>query len=151
MNSSPMRDLMVGAFVLTGLVALGYLSFSLGGLEIGGANQIKVLAAFDEIGGLSERATVVVAGVPVGAVTGIQLDDDYRAVVTMSLPATFELPSDSSAAILTQGVLGSQYVGLEPGGDDTMLQDGDEITFTQSAIVLERLIGKLVNSLGGSE
>jgi phospholipid/cholesterol/gamma-HCH transport system substrate-binding protein len=146
-----MRDLIVGAFVLAGLVALGYLSFSLGGLEIGGAKQINVSAAFDEIGGLSERASVVVAGVPVGTVTGIQLDGDYRAVVTMSLPATLEIPSDSSAAILTQGVLGSQYVGLEPGADDTMLQDGDEMTFTQSAIVLERLIGKLVNSLGGSE
>ena len=147
--TTSLRDLLVGLFILGGVGAIAYLSITLGGLTYMGPGGLSLFASFDEIGGLGPRAPVVIGGVRVGEVKAIELDADFRARVELELDAALELPEDSSAAIYTQGVLGDQYVSLEPGGSDVMLTSGQEITYTQSATILERLIGRVVQSLGG--
>ena len=153
MNRSPIRDLLVGVFVLSGLAALAYLSIQLGGATYSGPGGLTLYASFDEIGGLAKRAPVVIGGVKVGQVKQIELapDGSFRARVTMDIDRTLKIPDDTQAAILTQGVLGNQYVGLSPGGSETLLADGGEISYTQSAVVIERLIGKLIQTLGGGK
>jgi phospholipid/cholesterol/gamma-HCH transport system substrate-binding protein len=152
MSRSPIRDLLVGVFVLSGLAALAYLSIQLGGATYSGPGGLTLYANFDEVGGLAPRSPVVIGGVKVGQVKQIELapDGSFRARVTMDVDSNLKLPDDTQAAVLTQGVLGNQYVGLQPGGSDTFLADGGEITYTQSAVVIERLIGKVIQSLGGS-
>jgi len=151
MNRSAVRDLVVGIFVLCGLGAIAYLSFQLGGASYAGPGGLTVNAYFDEVGGLSARAPVVIGGVKVGQVVKIALDpEDYRAKVTMDLDRSLQLPEDSSASVVTQGVLGDKLVAIEPGGADEVIPDGGTIEHTQSAVILERLIGKLVTSFGGS-
>jgi phospholipid/cholesterol/gamma-HCH transport system substrate-binding protein len=148
MQRSPTRDLTVGLFVAAGLAAIGYLSIQVGGLSYKGSGGLELYAVFDEIGGLKERAPVAVAGVTVGQVTGIGLDDMLRARVVLELDADLELPVDTSASIRTSGVLGDQFVSLEPGGEEELLVSGEEIVFTESALSLERLIGKFVHDSG---
>jgi phospholipid/cholesterol/gamma-HCH transport system substrate-binding protein len=148
MRESPRQELWVGAFVLVGLAAVAYLSMAIGGLRAGGPAGRELIARFDEVGGLKSRARVVIGGVKVGQVKSIGLADDFRAKVTLDVDDRLALPSDTSASILTSGVLGDQYVALEPGADTTTLAAGDEIQFTQSAVVIERLIGKLIQNLG---
>jgi phospholipid/cholesterol/gamma-HCH transport system substrate-binding protein len=100
---------------------------------------------FDNIGGLKARAPVKSAGVTVGRVGSISFDQNtYQAVVTIDIDKQYAFPKDSSAKILTSGLLGEQYIGLEPGGDDQMLKNGDAISMTQSAVVLENLIGQFL-------
>ncbi len=144
MSRAPLRDLLVGLFVLAGLGAVAYLSLSVGGVSYGGARQIPLFADFDEIGGLKPRAQVVISGVKIGQVTRITLDESYRARVQLSVDAALKLPIDTSASIMTSGLLGDRYVSLQVGGDDKLLQGGDQITMTESAVVLERVIGKLI-------
>ena len=153
MSRSPIRDLLVGVFVLSGLAALAYLSIQLGGAAYSGPGGLTLYASFDEIGGLAARSPVVIGGVKVGQVRRIELapDGSFRARVTMDVDKGLKLPDDTQAAVLTQGVLGNQYVGLSPGGSDTLLQDGGEIAYTQSAVVIERLIGKFIENLGNGE
>lgn len=151
MAKSPMRDLLVGVFVLAGLLSLAYLSLQLGGASYSGKGGLVLEAEFDEIGKLSPRAPVVIGGVKVGQVTAIALDlETFRAVVTMDVDSSLEIPDDSSASILTKGLLGDVLLALEPGGSDELLESGDTIAYTQSAVVIERLIGRVVGSLGGN-
>jgi len=142
----------VGVFVLSGFAALGYLSIQLGGATYSGPGGLHLYASFDEVGGLAPRSPVVIGGVKVGQVREIALspNGDFRARVMMDVDKNLTLPDDTSASILTQGVLGSQYIGLEPGGSETILADGGEIAYTQSAIVIERLIGRVIQSLGNT-
>ncbi len=142
----------MGVFVLSGFAALAYLSIQLGGATYSGPGGLRLYASFDEVGGLAPRSPVVIGGVKVGQVKTIELspDGDFRARVLMDVDSNLKLPDDTSASILTQGVLGSQYIGLEPGGSDTMLPEGGEIAYTQSALVIERLIGSVIQSLGNS-
>lgn len=149
MRESAARELWVGLFVLVGLAGLAWLSLSVGGVESLRAGGLQLTAKFDEIGGLKKRAQVVISGVRVGQVKSIDLSDDFRAQVTLDVDGKLALPADTSASILTSGVLGDQYIALEPGGDPAMLRSGEQIQFTQSAVILERLIGKLVQNLGG--
>jgi phospholipid/cholesterol/gamma-HCH transport system substrate-binding protein len=152
MNRSAVRDLVVGSFVLLGLGAIAYLSFQLGGASYAGPGGLTLQAYFDEVGGLSARAPVVIGGVKVGQVVRIGLDpEDYRARVTMDVDRSLRLPEDSSASIVTQGVLGDKLVAIEPGGAEEILEEGGTIEHTQSAVILERLIGKLVTSFGAGE
>jgi phospholipid/cholesterol/gamma-HCH transport system substrate-binding protein len=146
--STSVRDLAVGCFVLIGIAALAYMSISLGGLSYSGPGGLTLYATFDEIGGLAARAPVVIGGVRVGEVDAVELDADFRARVRLELNSELQLPDDSSVSIYTQGVLGNQYVSLEPGASDLFLKSGDEIAYTQNATVLERLIGRVVQSLG---
>jgi phospholipid/cholesterol/gamma-HCH transport system substrate-binding protein len=154
MRESPRQELWVGAFVLVGLAAIAYLSIAIGGLTTGGPGGLQIFATFDEIGGLKSRARVVVGGVKVGEVKAVTLTPDFRARVTLDVDRRLELPVDSSASIFTAGVLGDQYIALEPGGGDDdgtgkkFLAAGDEIQYTQSAVILERLIGKFIQNLG---
>ena len=148
MQPSPVRDLIVGLFVATGLATIAYLSIQVGGVSYAGRGGLELRATFDQIGGLKPRAPVSIAGVTVGQVRDIALDDRLRARVTLEVDKGLQLPVDSSAAIHTQGLLGDQYVALEPGGEEDMLKNGDEIEFTESALSVERLIGKFVQDSG---
>ena len=148
MNPSVLRDTLVGLFVLTSLGAIAYLSISVGGATYQGPGGLPLVLTFDQIGGLKNRSKVVIGGVKVGRVTSVALDEDLRARIALEVDGSLELPVDTSASILTSGVLGDQYIELEPGAEEEFLQPGDEIEFTQSAVVLERLIGKLVQSVG---
>lgn len=142
-------DAWVGIFVLLGVAALGFLALKVGNtssLSFGQPTYI-VKANFDNIGGLKARAAVKSAGVVVGRVDSIRFDDQsFRAIVTLNLNENYKFPKDSSAKILTSGLLGEQYIGLEPGGDTANLASGDTIKMTQSAIVLENLIGQFLYS-----
>jgi len=146
MSRAPVRDLLVGLFVLAGLGALAYLSLGVGGLSYGGPPRMTLYADFDEIGGLKPRAQVVISGVKVGQVGSITLDQGYRARVRLDVDAAMRLPIDTSASIMTAGLLGDRYVSLQVGGDNKLLQPGDQITMTESAVLLERVIGKLIYS-----
>ena len=145
MQPSPIRDLTVGLFVLAGLAALAYLTFQVGGLSYKVPGGFELYASFDDIGGLKERAPVKLSGVKVGQVDSVALDDLLRARVKLDLSPGLELPVDSAARILTSGVLGDQFIALEPGAEEDILRPGDEIEFTESALSIEKLIGKFVN------
>jgi len=142
------RDLAVGTFVAAGLAVIGYLSIAVGGVGFRTDETLTLYAEFGEVGGLTTRSPVVIGGVKVGTVEAISLSDNFNAVVQMSVDADLRLSTDTMAQILTSGVLGNQYVGLAPGADDEILRSGDMITFTQDAVVLERLIGRLIQSFG---
>ena len=141
-------DIWVGLFVLLGAVALMFLALKAGNMSsFSFEKTYTVSSRFDNIGGLKPRAPVKSAGVVVGRVGDITFDDqDYRALVTLQLQERYKFPKDSSAKILTSGLLGEQYVGLEPGGDEAVLAAGDQIKMTQSAIVLENLISPFIYS-----
>ncbi|MCC7059600.1 MAG: outer membrane lipid asymmetry maintenance protein MlaD [Burkholderiaceae bacterium] len=140
-------DLLVGLFVVLGFAALAFLAMRAGNMSsaLGLGPTYEVSAQFDNIGGLKPRAAVRSAGVVVGRVSSIRFDDQsYRADVLLLLDRRYHFPKDSSVKILTSGLLGEQYIGLEPGGDTMMLASGDRITMTQSAVVLENLIGQVL-------
>ncbi len=148
MKKSTVVDFWVGLFVLIGALALVFLALKAGNLSsfTTGA-QYRVTAEFDNIGGLKPRAPVKSAGVTVGRVAGINLDPvTFRAVVALDLEQGFEFPKDSSARILTSGLLGEQYVGIEVGGDLDNLTEGGKFARTQSAVVLENLISQFLFS-----
>ncbi len=139
-------EILVGSFVLLGLVALVFVALKAANLaSFSGGDTYTLSARFDNIGGLKARAPVRSAGVVVGRVTSIGLDPKtYQGVVSMEVDRRFQFPKDSSAKILTAGLLGDQYIGLEPGGDDKNLAAGETIAQTQSAVVLENLIGQFL-------
>lgn len=141
-------DFWVGLFVVLGLAALVFLALRVSNVSSGGAKPTyRVTAAFDNIGGLKVRAPIKSAGVLVGRVSNIHLDPQtYRALVTLDIEQDYHFSRDSSAEILTSGVLGDQYVGIDPGADETMLKNGDRINLTSSAIVLEKLISQFMFS-----
>ena len=151
MQNNSMRDLTVGVFVLMGLCALGYLSLRVGGLDIGGEERIVLRATFDDIGGLSVRAPVRIAGVKIGQVAAIDLDDDLRAEVSLEVDSGLGLSIDSSAAIRTSGLLGDQFISVELGGEDAVMENGEEFTFTESALSIDKLIGQFVHNAGVSD
>jgi phospholipid/cholesterol/gamma-HCH transport system substrate-binding protein len=144
MDRSPTRDFIVGLFVLAGIFAIAYLSISIGGFSWRKSGGLHVYATFSQTGDLTVRAPVVIGGVRVGEISGITLQKDFQARVDMDLDAKLQLPSDTTASIVTAGVLGDRYIELQPGGDDTLLKSGDRIAYTESAVILERLIGQLV-------
>ena len=152
MERSPTRDTLVGLFVLAGLAALAFLSLRVGGFSLGNGPRMHLYASFDEISGLKPKAPVVVAGVKVGEVGSITLDEDSRARVEFVVDGTLKYPADSSASIVTAGVLGDRYVSLQLGGDESVLGDGERIPYTESAVVLERLLGKFLHNtdVGGN-
>lgn len=139
-------DLWVGLFVMAGIAALMVLSLKVGNLNVYNPSQSYILTGnFENIGGLKVRAPVKSAGVVVGRVTDIQFSTQtYDAIVTMSMDSRFIFPKDTFASILTSGLLGEQYIGLAAGGDEDMLTDGDKIMKTNSAMVLEELIGRFL-------
>jgi len=141
-------DLWVGLFVVGGLAALLVLALKVGNATtVTAADGYRVTAEFDNIGGLKPRAPVKSAGVVVGRVASIAFDNDkFVARVTMLLDKTYRFPKDTTASILTSGLLGEQYIGLDGGGDDEVLKDGDRMRLTQSAMVLEKMISRFLYS-----
>jgi phospholipid/cholesterol/gamma-HCH transport system substrate-binding protein len=139
-------ETLVGLFVLLGALAIVFLSLKAANLASFTLDATYSLSArFDNVGGLKIRAPVKSAGVTVGRIGTIRFDDKtFQGVVMMDIDKRYAFPTDTSAKILTSGLLGDQYVGLEPGGDDKNLKDGDNIKMTQSAIVIENLIGQLL-------
>ena len=141
-------ETLVGSFVLLGMAGLVFLALkaaNLGG--VGGGDTYTVNANFDNIGGLKVRAPVRTAGVTVGRVSNISLDSKtFQGVVSMEIDRSYQFPKDSSAKILTAGLLGDQYVGMDPGGDDKNLAPGETLAQTQSAVVLENLIGQFLST-----
>jgi len=146
MERSPLRDFVVGLFVLVGLAAVAYLSLQVGGVSLSRPPQLTLYAGFDEIGGLKVRAPVEISGVKVGEVRAITLDEQGRARVEMGVDAARNYPVDSSASIMTSGILGDRYLLLQLGGEEENLKEGEKISFTESAVLLERLIGKLIHN-----
>jgi phospholipid/cholesterol/gamma-HCH transport system substrate-binding protein len=139
-------DLWVGVFVVAGIAGLLFLALKVGNLaSFSTAQTYQVQAKFANIGGLKVRGPVKSAGVVVGRVTDIRFDNEsYEAIVTINLGAEYQFPRDTTAKILTSGILGEQYVGLEAGGDGVMLKNGDRLRLTQSAVVLENLISQFL-------
>lgn len=151
MESTPARELGAGLFILLGFAALFFLATQTTNVESYISDKgYLVSARFEDVAGLKERAPVSMAGVTIGRVERITFDsDDLNAVVTMRIGDQFNrIPDDSDASILTAGLLGSKYVGLSPGGSETYLQNNSQIQLTQSAIVLENIIGRLLFSIG---
>ena len=139
-------DAWVGAFVALGLAGLLFLALKVGNLASFSTDQTyQVQAKFANIGGLKVRAPVKSAGVVVGRVADIRFDtESYEAIVTVNVGVQYQFPRDTAAKILTSGLLGEQYIGLEAGGDGVMLKDGDRLRLTQSAVVLENLISQFL-------
>jgi phospholipid/cholesterol/gamma-HCH transport system substrate-binding protein len=139
-------DIWVGLFVALGLLALLFLALKAGNMSAFTFEPTyQVSAKFDNIGGLKPRAPVKSAGVVVGRVAEIRFDDQsYQATVVMNFETRYQFPKDSSAKILTSGLLGEQYIGIEAGGDETMISQGGKLVQTQSAIVLENLISQFL-------
>ncbi len=139
-------DLWVGFFVVVGFAALLFLALRVGNLSSANFVETYPLSAkFDNIGGLKVRGPVKSAGVVVGRVAEISFDaQSYEAVVTMMIDGRYKFPKDTFASILTAGLLGEQYIGLDAGGDEKMLKAGDLVAKTQSAVVLEKLIGQFM-------
>lgn len=139
-------DFWVGLFVLLGIGALLILSLKVGNLNTyGNAKSYVLMGNFENIGGLKVRAPVKSAGVVVGRVSDVQFSlDTYDAIVTMKIDGRYQFPKDTFASILTAGLLGEQFIGLSAGGDEVMLADGDKVMQTNSAVVLEELIGQFL-------
>ncbi len=139
-------DLWVGIFAVIGIGALLFLSLKVANLaSFSTADSYQIKAKFDNIGGLKVRAPVKSAGVVVGRVGDIRFDNEsFEAIVTLNIDSRYQFPKDSSAKILTSGLLGEQYIGLAPGGDSVNLKSGDTLKITQSAVVLEDLIGQFL-------
>jgi phospholipid/cholesterol/gamma-HCH transport system substrate-binding protein len=149
MKNTRLIETLVGIFVAAGIAALFMLAMKVSNLNaFSNVEGYKVSAQFENIGGLKVLSSVSVGGVRIGRVTSIDFDqEDYEAVVTMAIDPQYDrLPTDTSASIFTSGLLGEQYVGFEPGGEEKFLKEGDTITLTQSAIVLEQVIGQFMFS-----
>jgi phospholipid/cholesterol/gamma-HCH transport system substrate-binding protein len=151
MNQTRLMELVVGLFICLGLAAVFLLT-----LQVSTQNDLRrestysVQARFDNVGSLRVRAPVTLAGVRIGRVTAVDVDPEtFQAEVKLAIDERYnQLPTDSSAAIQTAGILGEQYVALQPGGSMDNLKNGDRISFTQSAIVLENLIGRFLTQMG---
>lgn len=146
MKQSKTLEMWVGVFVAAGLAALFMLAMKVSNITaLNNEEGYHVKVLFENVGGLKVRSPVTVAGVRVGRVEDIGFDDKmYEAVVTLKIRKEIRLPSDTGASIFTAGLLGEQYIGLEPGGAETYLKDGDRITLSQSAVVLEQIIGQFL-------
>jgi phospholipid/cholesterol/gamma-HCH transport system substrate-binding protein len=152
MNASRAVELAVGLFVVLGVVAIFFLALRATDMTgFRGGESYQVEAYFDNIGGLTSGAPVRVSGVRVGTVKAIEYAPDaYQARVTLQLTQEYEFPMDTTASIYTEGLLGENYIALDPGGVPQPLTDGDRITITQSAMVLEELVGQFLFD-GGSD
>lgn len=136
-------ELSVGLFMIAGIICLGYLSIRLGKMEVLGGKGYEVQAVFSNSGGLKVGSSVVIAGVDVGRVKRIVLDD-YQALVVMSLPLDVKVQEDAIASIKTKGLIGEKYIGITPGGSEKTIEPGGRIRDTQPAVDLEQMISSFV-------
>ena len=136
-------ELYVGLFLLAGILCLGYLSVKLARLEIFGTEEYVIYAVFDDIGGLKKGASVMIAGVVVGKVTSVNMEN-YEARLTLTLPMKVKLQEDAIASIKTKGMIGEKYISIIPGGSDLFIKPGERLTETQSSVDVEELISSYV-------
>ncbi len=150
---SKKTDFLVGIFVLLGFLAVVFLALKAGNLSTFSFDKTyQVSAKFDNIGSLKVRAPVKSNGVVVGRVAEVSFDNkDFRAIVKLNMEAKYAFPKDSSATIQTAGLIGEQYIGITAGAEEEMLKEGSEITYTQSALVLEELVSKFLFSTAEKE
>ncbi|NOL52269.1 outer membrane lipid asymmetry maintenance protein MlaD [Pelistega suis] len=150
---SKKTDFLVGIFVLLGFLAVLFLALKAGNLSTFSFDKTyQVTAKFDNIGSLKARAPVKSNGVVVGRVAEVSFDNnDFRAIVKLNMEAKYAFPKDSSATIQTAGLIGEQYIGITAGAEEEMLKEGSEITYTQSALVLEELVSKFLFSTAEKE
>lgn len=134
-------ELSVGLFILAGIICLGYLSIRLAKMEVLGTDGYQVYAVFTDVGGIKEGASVVIAGVDVGRVKNISMED-YKAKIILMLPHDLELSDDTIASVKTKGLIGEKYIQLTPGGSEEMIPEGGRIWETEPAVDLEQLISK---------
>ncbi|MCF6235857.1 MAG: outer membrane lipid asymmetry maintenance protein MlaD [Gammaproteobacteria bacterium] len=154
MRQTKAVEISVGLFIAAGIVALFVLAIQMSNFSsFDNGASYDVTARFDNIGGLKARSPVSMGGVKIGQVSSIGLDSQtYEAVVTLTINSQYAaLPLDTSASIFTAGLLGEQYIALEPGGEETYLANGSELQLTQSALVLEQLIGQFLFNAGGDD
>lgn len=154
MRNTRVIEIAVGIFVAAGMAALFLLAMQVSNLSNTGTGESYTISAtFENIGGLKVRSPVTVSGVRVGRVDAIDYDNNaFEAVVTLRIDKAYNsFPEDTSASIFTSGLLGEQYVGLEPGGSDVNLVEGDRIEMTQSALVMEQVIGQFLYSAAGKQ
>ena len=154
MRNSRMVETLVGVFIALGLAGLLVLALQVSNLSsLGASAGYQLRAKFGNIGALKVRSPVKMAGVGIGRVSAIEFDNTtYEAVAVLTIDEQFnKIPMDTMANIYTSGLLGEQYVALDPGGEEDFLKDGDEITLTQSAVVLEQLIGQFLYDKASSE
>jgi len=147
-------EILVGLFVAAAIAAFFMLAMSVSNMSsYNGGESYQLTARFDNVGGLKVRSAVAAGGVTIGRVSDIQYNNDtYEAVVSMNIEAKYnKFPVDTAASILTSGLLGEQYVGFEPGAEDEYLKQGDVIDLTQSALVLEQIIGQFLYSKADEE
>jgi len=146
-------ELLVGFFVCLGIAAIFILTMRVSNLaDTSGIQGYTVSAAFNDIGGLKTGSPVNMAGVRIGRVTDIELNQDtFQAVATLRISEQYKIPKDSDASVLTSGLLGEQYVGVGPGGALDNMKEGDKFIITQSAVVLENLIGQFMTSMGSGD
>ncbi len=136
-------ELSVGVFLLAGILSLGYLSIKLAKMEVIGGSGYELMAQFSNIGGLKEGSSVVIAGVDVGRVKSIRLED-YEARVVLVLPQEIEIQEDAIASIKTKGLIGEKFIQITPGGSDMIMKSGDRIRETEPAVDMEALISNFV-------
>ena len=136
-------EIYVGLFILAGILCLGYLSVKLARLELIGTEEYEIYAVFDDIGGLKKGASVMIAGVVVGKVTSVNMEN-YEARVVMALPTRVKIQEDAIASIKTKGMIGEKYISIIPGGSDLFIKPGGRLTETQSSIDVEELISSYV-------
>lgn len=147
MQQSRAVEVLVGLFVAAGVVALFFLAMKVSNLSVlQNDDGYKVKARFENVGSLKVRSPVSIAGVRIGRISAINYDiEGYEAIVEMLIESHYDmLPTDTTASVFTAGLLGEQYIGLDPGGEEEYLKNGDFLEFTQSALVLEEIIGKLL-------
>lgn len=137
-------EIAVGIFVLIGILALGYLSFRLGKIDMFQTGYYTVYAEFDKVGGIKKGSVVEIAGVPVGTVEKVTLNDKYQAVVELKISNTIKLPDDSIASIRTKGLIGEKYVQITPGGSEQYIAQNGKIRETESSIDIEEVLSKYV-------
>ncbi|MCS7203781.1 MAG: outer membrane lipid asymmetry maintenance protein MlaD [Thermodesulfovibrio sp.] len=137
-------EIAVGVFVLIGIFALGYLSFRLGKIDFLTQDYYTVYAEFDKIGGIKKGSVVEIAGVAVGTVEKVFLNEKYHAVVEMKIINSVKLPDDSTASVRTKGLIGEKYIQIIPGGSDVFIANGGKIRHTESAVDIEEVLSKYV-------
>ncbi|AHF93619.1 ABC-type transport system involved in resistance to organic solvents, periplasmic component [Opitutaceae bacterium TAV1] len=135
-------ELIVGAFVLAGIVAIAWLAIKIGSGTLLGSGSWLLEARFANSGGINPGSSVIIAGVPVGRVESVRLDDGFNAIVTLRLQDSLKLPTDTMASIKTSGLIGDRYIALAPGGDDEFFKPGERITETEPAVDIESLISR---------
>ena len=143
-------EVWVGLFVLISLIGAGYLSLGLGDMSIGDSNSYKIYAEFDNISGLKKGASVEIAGVPVGSVEGVSLDDSI-AILTLRINNDVKIKSDDIAMIRTKGIIGDRFVKISRGASDEFLKPGDTLFNAESVVDFEDLIGKIIHNVTGDD